>query len=276
MDLGNLIGMLAATELVEVDGLTIGYHRAGFGPPLVLLHGYVGDGLATWRPQIEGLSDELTVIAWDAPGAGRSSDPPDQLGMAGYADCLRTVIDRLGLDRPHVAGLSFGGALAIEFSRRHPAIPRSLILASAYAGWAGSLPVDVVDQRLNQAIVLADLSSDEFVATLLPTMFTERTPPALIDQFGAAMRTFHPAGFRAMALASAENLRDALPQITVPTLLVYGDQDVRAPLPVAEDLHAAISGSSLIVLPGAGHLCNLDAADQFNTAVRQFLRSGGR
>jgi len=85
MDLGNLIGMLAATELVEVDGLTIGYHRAGFGPPLVLLHGYVGDGLATWRPQIEGLSDELTVIAWDAPGAGRSSDPPDQFGMAGYA-----------------------------------------------------------------------------------------------------------------------------------------------------------------------------------------------
>ena len=176
MDLGNLIGMLAATELVEVDGLTIGYHRAGFGPALVLLHGYVGDGLATWRPQIEGLSDELTVIAWDAPGAGRSSDPPDQFGMAGYADCLRTVIDRLGLDRPHVAGLSFGGALAIEFSRRHPAIPRSLILASVYAGLAGSLPVDVVDQRLNQAIVLADLSSDEFVATLLPTMFTERTP----------------------------------------------------------------------------------------------------
>ena len=140
MDLGNLIGMLAATELVEVDGLTIGYHRAGFGPALVLLHGYVGDGLATWRPQIEGLSDELTVIAWDAPGAGRSSDPPDQFGMAGYADCLRTVIDRLGLDRPHVAGLWFGGALAIEFSRRHPAIPRSLILASVYAGLAGSLP----------------------------------------------------------------------------------------------------------------------------------------
>src|SRR5918997_1294202 len=72
--------MPGATEQVEVDGLRIGFQRAGSGPPLVLLHGYVGDGPATWRPQIAGLSDEFTVVAWDAPGAGRSSDPPDQFG----------------------------------------------------------------------------------------------------------------------------------------------------------------------------------------------------
>lgn len=258
---------------VDVDGLRIGYERAGSGPPLVLLHGYVGDGSTTWRPQIEALADEFTVVAWDAPGAGRSSDPPDHFGMAGYADCLRVFIERVGLDRPHVAGLSFGGALALEFCRRHPAVPRSLILASAYAGWAGSLPAEVVDQRLRQALVLADLPSDRFVATLLPTMFAERTPRVLVDQFAAAVGAFHPAGFRAMALASAENLRDALPRVEVPTLLVYGDQDVRAPLAVAEDLHASIAGSSLVVLRGAGHVCNLDAADEFNAAVRRFLRS---
>jgi pimeloyl-ACP methyl ester carboxylesterase len=61
----------------------------------------------------------------------------------------------------------------------------------------------------------------------------------------------------------------------VPTLLVYGDQDVRAPLAVAEDLHAAIAGSSLVVLPAAGHVCNIDAGDEFNAAVRRFLRSSG-
>src|SRR5437879_4790571 len=61
---------------IEVSGLRIAYERAGQGPPLVLLHGFVGDGRATWGRQLEGLSDEFTVIAWDAPGAGRSSDPP--------------------------------------------------------------------------------------------------------------------------------------------------------------------------------------------------------
>lgn len=94
-------------EMIDVGGLRIGYERAGEGPPLVLLHGYVGDGPTTWRRQLEGLADEFTVIAWDAPGAGRSSDPPEMLGMAGYADCLAGFVAALGLERPHVAGLSF-------------------------------------------------------------------------------------------------------------------------------------------------------------------------
>ena len=112
-------------DVVDVDGLDVGFERVGTGPPLVLLHGYVGDGPTTWRAQLEGLADDFTVVAWDAPGAGRSSDPPEDFGMAGYADCLAGFIARLGLGRPHVAGLSFGGALALELSRRHPtAAPR--------------------------------------------------------------------------------------------------------------------------------------------------------
>jgi pimeloyl-ACP methyl ester carboxylesterase len=120
--------------------------------------------------------------------------------------------------------------------------------------------------------VLADLSPEEFVGTLPPTMSSAATPPETVDAFGASMLAFHPAGFRAMARASAENLRDVLPRIGVPTLLLYGDQDVRAPLAVAEDLHAGIAGSTLVVLPDAGHLCNVEAPEAFNRAVRTFLR----
>jgi pimeloyl-ACP methyl ester carboxylesterase len=259
-------------DQVEVGGLRITYQRAGAGPPLVLLHGYVGDGPTTWRRQLDGLSDRFTVLAWDAPGAGGSADPPAAFGLAGYADCLAGFIDRLGLEQPHMAGLSFGGILALELYRRHPAIPATLILASAYAGWAGSLPAEVAQQRLQQALALAELSSEEFVGTLLPTMFSPSTPPEAVEAFRASMLAFHPAGFRAMARASAENLREVLPQVNVPTLLLYGDRDVRASLTVAEDLHAAIPGSTLVVLPDAGHLCNIEAPEAFNRAVRNFLR----
>jgi pimeloyl-ACP methyl ester carboxylesterase len=192
--------------------------------------------------------------------------------MAGYADCLARFVEGLGFERAHVAGLSFGGALALALYRRHPAIPMTLILASAYAGWAGSLPADVAEQRLQQALVLADLSPEEFVGALLPTMFSEGTPADSVDAFGASMRAFHPVGFRSMARAAAENLRGVLPQINVPTLLLYGDRDVRAPLTVADDIHAAISGSTLVVLPDAGHVCNIDAREAFNNTVRSFLR----
>jgi pimeloyl-ACP methyl ester carboxylesterase len=129
----------------------------------------------------------------------------------------------------------------------------------------------VVGQRLQQAMALSELSPDEFVGTLLPTMFTASTPPEVVEAFGASMRGFHPTGFRAMALASAGSVREALPRVHVPTLLVYGDQDVRAPRPVAEDLHAAIAGASLVVLPGVGHACNIEAPEAFDRAVRGFL-----
>ena len=256
---------------IEVDGLQITYERVGSGPPVVLLHGYVGDGPATWRHQLDGLGDDFTLIAWNAPGAGGSSDPPESFGMAGYADALAGFIARLGLDAPHVAGISFGGALALGLYRRHPSVPRSLVLASAYAGWGGSLPAEAAAQRLRQAHILAGLSPDEFVGTLLPTMFSEGTPPESVEAFGASMRAFQPAGFRAMANASAEDLRDVLPHITVPTLLVYGAADVRAPLPVARDLEASIPASTLVVLPGAGHVCTIEAPAEFNTVVRSFL-----
>jgi pimeloyl-ACP methyl ester carboxylesterase len=263
-------------EQLEVDGLRIADERAGDGPPLVLLHGYLGDGRTTWRRQIEGLSDEFTVVAWDAPGAGHSSDPPDAFGVADYADCLAGFVEGLGLSqRPHVGGLSFGGALALEFRRRHSGIPVTLVLASAYAGWVGSLPADVAEQRLRQALQLADRPPENFVKALLPTMFSESTPTEVVDEFGATMLEFHPIGFRAMARASAEDVSDALAHIDVPTLLLYGDNDVRAPLTVAEDLHAAIPGSTLVVLPGAGHLCNVEAPEQFNQEVRRFLQAVG-
>jgi pimeloyl-ACP methyl ester carboxylesterase len=75
-------------DMVEVDGLRIAYERVGAGPALVLLHGYVADGQTTWQRQLDELCDEFTVVAWDAPGAGGSSDPPEGFGMVGYADCL--------------------------------------------------------------------------------------------------------------------------------------------------------------------------------------------
>jgi pimeloyl-ACP methyl ester carboxylesterase len=87
-------------ETTEVGGLRITYERAGTGPPLVLLHGYVGDARATWHHQLDDLSDEFMVIAWDAPGAGGSSDPPESFGTAGYADALAGFVAALGLDTP--------------------------------------------------------------------------------------------------------------------------------------------------------------------------------
>ena len=258
---------------VEVAGLRIAYRRAGSGPSLLLLHGALSDS-REWGHQIDALSEEFDTVAWDAPGCGGSSDPSEAIGMDGYADSLTAFIDALGLDRPHVAGLSFGAGLALELYRRQPRLPRSLLLASAYAGWAGSLAADEVAARVQQVLRQADLPPDQVVDEWLPTLFANSVSADVVEETAAIMRDFHPAGMRAMARAFAEaDLRDVLPSIDVPTLLLYGDADQRSPRDVAEALHAAIPGSQLVWLHGVGHQSNLEAPARFNEEARTFLRS---
>jgi pimeloyl-ACP methyl ester carboxylesterase len=86
------------------------------------------------------------------------------------------------------------------------------------------------------------------------------------------MTEFRPAGVRAIANALADaDLREVLPSIDVPTLLVHGDVDQRAPLRIAEELHARIPGSKLVVIQGPGHMVTLEAPERVNHEVRSFL-----
>jgi pimeloyl-ACP methyl ester carboxylesterase len=257
----------------EVADLSIAYQRAGDGPPLVLLHGFSHDSRA-WRPQLERLSDQFTVIAWDAPGAGHSVDPPDTFGIGDWADCLAGFLTAVGVQQAHIVGLSWGGLLAQEFYQRHPERVRSLVLADTYAGWKGSLPEPIPDQRLAACLRDASLPPSEFVPRYLPAMFSESPRPEVRDELGRIMSDFHPLGFRLMATALAQaDTRDLLPTIRVPTLLIWGDADARSPMSVADQLRAAIPGAQLALISGAGHVSNLERSAQFNALVRDFCLS---
>ena len=259
-------------DQIQVRGHRIAYQRKGEGPPLVFLHGWPLDS-REWRRQIDGLSDEFTVVAWDAPGAGQSSDPPEAFRLSDWADCLAAFIEALGLGRPHVAGLSFGGGLALELYRRHPSVPRTLILTSAYAGWAGSLPAEVVEDRLRLMLRNCDMPSDQWAPALIKTLLTEEASAGMVAELLSIISGFHPAATRVAMQAFAEaDLRDVLPRIDIPTLLVYGDRDVRAPERVWQALHSNIRGSELVLIPGAGHVVDIEASERFNAEVRGFLR----
>lgn len=257
---------------IEVSGLRIGYEREGVGPPLVLLHGGFGFDSRSWRRQIDALSDQYTVVAWDAPGCGRSSDAPPTFRLPDYADCLAGFIAALGLPQPHLLGLSFGGALALQLFDRHPAVPRTLILAGAYAGWAGSLPPDEVERRMARLAADMQRPPEDWIPTYLPGLLTDAAPQVMVEEVKSLMSGVRPAANQAMLQAMAEaDLRDVLSRIDVPTLLLYGDQDARSPVEVGQDLHESIPGSSLVILPGVGHFSSVEGAERFNREVRSFL-----
>jgi pimeloyl-ACP methyl ester carboxylesterase len=260
---------------VDVGGVRVAYRRAGEGVPIVLLHGGPTDS-REWSHQLGPLSAEHTVVAWDMPGCGLSSDPPPEWrDPRDYADCLAGFIRALGLDRPHLAGLSFGTGLAIELYRRYPELPRSLILASAYAGWAGSLSPEAVEQRKQMILRQIDSPPGAWAQQWLPTLFGDLAGPETVALMREILEEFHPEGQRALIRAgfAEHDVRDVLPTIQVPTLLIYGEKDGRSPLAVAAQMHAAIPGSRLVVIPGAGHECGLEAPDRFNQEVLGYLRS---
>jgi pimeloyl-ACP methyl ester carboxylesterase len=259
-------------DRVETQLGAVAYRRAGAGAPLVLLHGGLSDG-RSWTPQLESLVDEYDVIAWDAPGCGGSADPTTDLALADYADAVAALIDALEVAPVHLVGHSFGAGLAISVYSRHRHLVRSLVLSGAYAGWRGSLSPAEVEARLSGLLTALTRPPAEWVDDYLATFLSHPVPERISELSRAMMLDVRP-GARSMATAFADaDLRTVLPQIAVPTLLIYGEDDVRAPRAVADALHAAIPGSQLMLVPGAGHDVNLEAPDDYDAAVRAFLQT---
>jgi len=260
---------------VEVGGLSIAYERAGSGPTVALAHGFVGDSRSTWRHQIDELSDQFTVVAWDAPGAGGSSTPPEHFGMDGYADCFAAFLRALRIDTAHLVGISFGGTMVLATFNRHRQLASSLAILNGYAGWRGSLGAADAQRRLTRSLEISELSPAEFADAMVPSMFSRSAGHEVVTTFAESVRAFNPAGFRAMATALVEDQSHVLPEVDVPTLLLCSDHDVRSPVHVTEAMHAGIRQSRLVVLRGPGHVTSVEAPDEVTSELRHFLSSAG-
>jgi pimeloyl-ACP methyl ester carboxylesterase len=253
------------------NGVRIAYERVGVGPPLVFVHGAGEDG-RVWRPQLTALADEFTVVAWDEPGAGRSSDVPAGFGLADYADCLAALIEALALGPAHVAGLSWGGIVVQELYRHHHEFVATLILVDTYAGWKGSLPDEELRARVAGVRQMLAAPPDEFDPTL-GGLFAGEPSAEFLSLLGEMASDVRPESMRTALRVMAEaDQRDLLPRVGVPTLLIWGELDERSPLSVARQFERAIPDAKLVVIPAAGHMSNLEQPDSFNNAVREFCR----
>ena len=258
---------------VDVAGRRLTYEQTGVGPNLVLLHGAVTD-LRSWGDVVDMLATTFRVTAFDAPGCGGSDDPEDTWRMDDYADSVAGLLRELELGPAHLVGHSWGSSLALATHLRHRDAAQSLVLAGAYAGWCGSLSPDAVAQRLAFAHQIADglEAGVGWDPTSMPGLFSDRISAEWRARLLGTMQAIRASGTRTMATALAAcDLRPALGDVTVPTLLLAGDRDERSSLGVAEALQAAIPGATLTVLPGLGHEMFAEDPSAFCDAIRSFL-----
>ena len=236
--------------ILRAGDAAVGYDDAGQGAPLVLCHAFPLDR-TMWAPQTSAFAAQYRCLTLDARGFGESTATPP-FTVDRYADDVAAVLDAAALDRAVVVGLSMGGYVAFALWRRHRQRVRALVLADTRAA------ADIPDarERRRELIELARTAGPAAVAErqvvgLLGKTTRERRPD-IVATARAIMNRASVAGIVGglEALMARPDSTPALPTISVPTLVVVGEEDAVAQPKEARAMHAAIPGSRLEVLGG--------------------------
>ncbi len=253
------------------NGLTVVYDEVGTGLPFVLLHGFPHNR-SLWAPQTSALLEHGRCIAPDLRGFGESGRQ-GPYSMEQYAEDVIELLATLGIDRAVVGGLSMGGYVAFAIWRAKPQLVRALVLADTRPG------ADSPDARRKrmELIALAKASGAGAVANAqisgMVGATTRAQNPALVDGLHQMLAGAPVEGVigALQAMMDRPDSTDMLPAITVPTLIVVGEEDALTPVKESHAMHAAIPGSRLEVIPGAGHCSNLEKPAAFNHVLGEFL-----
>lgn len=250
---------------------TIAYSDTGTGLPVVLLHAFPLSR-EMWAPQAS-LAEQVRLITPDLYGFGGTAVPADGWTVDSMADALAEWLTELRIAEPIVlGGLSMGGYVALAFARRHPKRLRGLILADTKA------EADTAEGRWNRDKMIAFVrqnSAGDVVEQLLPKLVRD-----VNSDVANEMRRLGTQQTQDGVAAALEALRDrpdatpGLVMIRVPTLVIVGAEDTLTPPAVSRSLAEGIADATLIEIPQAGHLSNLEAPTEFNAAVRQFVERG--
>lgn len=257
---------------MRVNGIDIAYDDEGDGLPVLFVHGHPFDR-SLWRPQVEHLRARHRVITPDLRGYGETTVVSGTTPLGVFADDLIGLLDGLELEQVVLCGLSLGGQIVMELHRAHPSRVRALVLADTFP--EGETPEGrAMRYAMAERLVREGMSS--YADEVLDKMISPRNVVALpdvADHVLRMMRGTSPEGAAAALRGRAErpDYVDSLARTTVPALVVVGEEDEYTPVAVAEKMHSIIPGSALAVIPGAGHLPNLERPEEFNDALERFL-----
>jgi pimeloyl-ACP methyl ester carboxylesterase len=262
---------------VKLSDIGIYYETHGKGEPLVLIMGFTGT-TEVWDCQIPDLSREYRVVAFDNRGSGRSDKPDIPYTMPMLAQDTAELLDALGIVTCHVYGVSMGGMIAQEFAIRCPERVISLALGCTSCGGEHFiLPDEETMAFLLGMEHRGQLTPEEMVRESLPFAFTQGfidNNSDMVEQY-VSMQMEHwppPHSFmRQVEAMMTHDTYDRLPQIKAPTLVISGGVDRQVPVENARVLASRIPDAELVILQNIGHAFFIEAAEQANEVILDFL-----
>jgi 3-oxoadipate enol-lactonase len=258
---------------VACNGVCLYYelHGPEGAPVLVLNNGILMNASASWALQSSVFSARYRVLQYDFRGQGQSDHPDGPYSMAEHASDLAALLTSLAIERAHILGISYGGEVAQAFALAHPDRLRSLILADTVSEVGPELRLIIEGWKA------AALRNDPDLFFLVTVAWN--FSPSFIAARASILQAAR-ARYRDLDLSAVAHLCDAfldvsytprLHEITAPTCVIVGQQDLLKGTGYAEMIHRSIAGSELRVLPGAGHAVCMESPGAFNDAVLSFL-----
>jgi 3-oxoadipate enol-lactonase len=260
-----------ATSHFDADGVRIAYRVDGDDSrdALVLINS-LGTDLRLWEPQMPELTRHFRVIRYDCRGHGASDVPPNPATIDRLGADLIALLDCLHSDIAHLCGLSLGGLTALWAAAYH----RKRVGRAIFANVAARFGTTQSWEERIRAVRAGGMTaiSETVVGRFLGATF-RATHPDVVRRITDMVEATPADGYVAVCAALRDaDLRDVVSRIRAPSLILAGELDQSAPLRQSEELHTAIAGSELVVLPGAAHLTNVEQADEFTHLVTKFLR----
>ena len=255
-----------------INGFSMAFTDAGSGMAVVFLHGYPLNR-NIWAPQIDALQTRFRVIAPDLRGFGESEVTSGPSTMDVLADDVHALLQQLGVRSAVVAGHSMGGYVALAFARRYPELLRGLVLVNTRAGAdspEGKANRQAGAERARREGAAA-IAEDMLPKLLAPATFS--SAPAFVESMRQMMTNTSPEAMAnaQLGMAAREDARDVLESLFLPLMVVTGADDKLIPPSESTAMAEIVPGARLIMLPNAGHLVSLEAAEPFNAALLEFL-----
>ena len=261
-------------QVARVGSRTMRYFEAGQGRPAILLHSFPLSA-EQWRPQLEAVPSGWRFIAPDLPGFGpAAANGEDLLTLDGHAVHVLALMDQLGIETAAIAGVSMGGYVALALLRRAALRMTTLLLADTRA------TADTDEGRAGRDRMMALIERDgleSLAREMLPKLLgatSHRERSEVVTEVRRLIVANRPAGVRA-AVQAMRDRPDSTPllgTIRCPAVIVCGEEDTLTPPAASEAMHRAIPGSRLMILPGAGHLSNLEAPGEFSRVLEEALQ----
>ena len=249
---------------ILIDGLNINYEQVGSGPDVLLLHGW-GSSLDVYRSIVSVMNDSCRLTSLDFPGCGKSDTMPTPWSIDNYTDFVLKFIKQTGLNNPILVGHSHGGRVIMKLAGSGLLSPPKIILLDS----AGLIPKKSLKQKMRA-------KSFKIIKAVLSAPIINKFSGHLLEKarahYGSADYNAAPPVLR-QTLVSLVNtdLRDILPNIKCPTLLIWGENDTATPLADAKIIESLIPDAGLCVIKSTGHFSFCENPYQANAIIKSFL-----